>query len=374
MQVPYLDLGELMAGVQIRVRREGSGPAYVELLDAANFELLAEAQQHTHYGGPLMDVWDFSIPYTGHWYIAAAGPDGRLVIEQLTPPDPTLFDSQQRSQPTALGMPAIGSGWSPTDAQPVQFQSGHVPDGIATAIGGPMGTGPAASPMDFGGPLPRLPAPADPVDPLLPDQMTQPELVEAWEQLRAEWANYRSRCTVRPFILPTENAAYSACWETKGLLDARQAILTARAAQLGIEIVPEGTLIPSNAENSPSPSLPATEPPSPSQPSPPELTYVPSPKHNPSMPSSGRKGTRMDLSDEEAQALLQQSIAVGKKRYAFKDGKVYVFQPDNRGGFHGYPAAGKELQGIPKKLRDAGKIDDKTMQDLLAQGPESMPR
>lgn len=366
MQVPYLDLGELAAGVQMRVRREGSGAAYVELIDAANFALLADAQQHTHYGGPIDDVWDFSIPYSGRWYIAAAGSDGSVVVEQVALPAPAL----PNPQPTELGMPTVLHDQLPTDAQPVDFQSGPVPGDAATGAGGGLGSRPAASPMDFGGPLPRRPAPADPVDPLSPNRMTEAEWREAWAQLQADIAGYNSRCGTHTFITPQESAALAACFEAKGLIELRRKALIARANELGIEIVPEGIPIPSSAGAPPSPSQPQppTEPESPSQPSPPELTYTPSPKHDPKMPSSGRPGTRMDLSDEEARALLQQSILVGKQRYAFLNGKIYVFQPDNRGGFHGYPSPrGRVPDNIPKLLRDAGIIDNKTMKELLGQ-------
>ena len=60
--------------------------------------------------------------------------------------------------------------------------------------------------------------------------------------------------------------------------------------------------------------------------------YVPSPKHD-----AGGWGTPMDLDDSKAQEVLGSSILGGKQRYGVSDGKVYEFQPDNAGGWHGYP-------------------------------------
>ncbi|MGE1562747.1 hypothetical protein [Pantoea septica] len=76
-----------------------------------------------------------------------------------------------------------------------------------------------------------------------------------------------------------------------------------------------------------------------------ESKYVPSPKHAP-----GGWGTPMDLSDVKAQEVLNNSIQGGKQRYGISDGKVYEFQPDNVGGWHGYPIPGTEAP--PKVLRE----------------------
>jgi filamentous hemagglutinin len=73
--------------------------------------------------------------------------------------------------------------------------------------------------------------------------------------------------------------------------------------------------------------------------------YVPSPKH-----AAGGWGTPMDLSDSKAQEVLNNSIQGGKQRYGVADGKVYEFQPDNVGGWHGYPIPGNEAP--PKVLRE----------------------
>ncbi|WP_268993461.1 VENN motif pre-toxin domain-containing protein [Rosenbergiella nectarea] len=73
--------------------------------------------------------------------------------------------------------------------------------------------------------------------------------------------------------------------------------------------------------------------------------YIPSPKH-----ASGGWGTKMDLSDTKAQEVIDNSIQGGKQRYGMSDGKLYEFQPDNAGGWHGYPIPGNEAP--PKVLRE----------------------
>ncbi len=95
--------------------------------------------------------------------------------------------------------------------------------------------------------------------------------------------------------------------------------------------------------------------------------YVPSPKHDKSMPDRGRQGTPMDLSDEQAQEVLDRSIEDGKQRYGTKDGKIYVFQPDNTGGYHGYPE--ENTQTLPPKilrdLRDRGDLTNSQYNKLV---------
>ncbi|WP_250150996.1 hemagglutinin repeat-containing protein, partial [Photorhabdus akhurstii] len=73
--------------------------------------------------------------------------------------------------------------------------------------------------------------------------------------------------------------------------------------------------------------------------------YVPSPKH-----ALGGWGTPMDLTNSKAQEVLNNSIQGGKQRYGIADGKLYEFQPDNAGGWHGYPIPGNEAP--PKVLRE----------------------
>jgi RHS repeat-associated protein len=44
----------------------------------------------------------------------------------------------------------------------------------------------------------------------------------------------------------------------------------------------------------------------------------------------------MDLSDKEAQEVLDNSALIGKERWGYKDGKLYNFKYDNAGKWHGY--------------------------------------
>ena len=75
--------------------------------------------------------------------------------------------------------------------------------------------------------------------------------------------------------------------------------------------------------------------------------YVPTPKHK-----IGGWGTLMDLEDEVAQIVLDRGIQIGKQVYAYHEGKFYVFQPDNTGGYHGYPIDRNEVPA--KALREWG--------------------
>jgi Domain of unknown function (DUF4157)/Bacterial protein of unknown function (DUF922) len=68
--------------------------------------------------------------------------------------------------------------------------------------------------------------------------------------------------------------------------------------------------------------------------------YAPSPKHAP-----GGWGTPMDLDDATAQTVLNGATPGpnGRQMYGFHNGKLYEFQPDNVGGYHGYPVPGTEV-------------------------------
>jgi hypothetical protein len=84
--------------------------------------------------------------------------------------------------------------------------------------------------------------------------------------------------------------------------------------------------------------------------------YVPSPKHEP-----GGWGTPMDLNDTTAQAVLNAGVPGpnGKQIYGLHDGRIYEFQPDNVGGFHGYPVPGTEVPpAVLRQWRDQGLITE----------------
>jgi filamentous hemagglutinin len=44
----------------------------------------------------------------------------------------------------------------------------------------------------------------------------------------------------------------------------------------------------------------------------------------------------MDLTDDIAQEVLDDSVLAGKSRYGYYAGRLYEFQNDNAGGWHGY--------------------------------------
>jgi RHS repeat-associated protein len=90
--------------------------------------------------------------------------------------------------------------------------------------------------------------------------------------------------------------------------------------------------------------------------------YAPSPKHD---PVSGW-GTPMDLPNSVAQEVLDRSTLAGKQRYGLKDGKIYEFQPDNVGGWHGYPIPGTQAPpSFLRNLRDSGQISNAEYGKLL---------
>lgn len=68
------------------------------------------------------------------------------------------------------------------------------------------------------------------------------------------------------------------------------------------------------------------------------LIYSPTKKH-----LKSRWGTVMDLDDSIAKTVLNELELLGKQRYGYHNGKIYEFQPDNVGGWHGYPIPSKEL-------------------------------
>ncbi len=76
--------------------------------------------------------------------------------------------------------------------------------------------------------------------------------------------------------------------------------------------------------------------------------YVASPKH-----TIGGWGTLMDLADEVAQLVLNKGILSGKQIYGYHNGKFYQFQPDNAGGYHGYPVSSNDIPAdVLRQLRE----------------------
>lgn len=85
------------------------------------------------------------------------------------------------------------------------------------------------------------------------------------------------------------------------------------------------------------------------------LFYSPTDKHKP-----GGWGTEMNLDDATAFKVLNASESLGKQKYGIHEGVIYEFQPDNVGGWHGYPIPGIELvgqKGGSKILREWLKIE-----------------
>lgn len=84
----------------------------------------------------------------------------------------------------------------------------------------------------------------------------------------------------------------------------------------------------------------------------PPRNYVPSPKHE-----RGGAGTQMDLDPETAQQVLEEGIGSGRQVYGYHNGQLYTFQPDNAGGYHGYPVPGSRVPiQVLREMRDQGTI------------------
>lgn len=54
-------------------------------------------------------------------------------------------------------------------------------------------------------------------------------------------------------------------------------------------------------------------------------------------------GSKMDLDYNTASEVLNSSTKLGRQRYGYKNGKIYEFQNDNVGGWHGYPIPYSEM-------------------------------
>lgn len=76
----------------------------------------------------------------------------------------------------------------------------------------------------------------------------------------------------------------------------------------------------------------------------------------------GLHGSRMTLSEDEAYQLLNSPThcraVPGEKQFvAVKDGKVYAFQPDNTGPYHGYEITGWEVhRKYPSVQNDVARL------------------
>jgi hypothetical protein len=89
--------------------------------------------------------------------------------------------------------------------------------------------------------------------------------------------------------------------------------------------------------------------------------YKPTKKHQ-----KGGWGTEMDLDDATAQKVLDDAIPGGKQQYGIYNGKVYEFQPDNTGGWHGYPIPGNQAPpSVLKKMLKDGRITKNQYKKLI---------
>ncbi|MBB1646780.1 DUF6443 domain-containing protein [Sphingobacterium sp. UME9] len=95
-----------------------------------------------------------------------------------------------------------------------------------------------------------------------------------------------------------------------------------------------------------------------------KLLYAPNFKH-----TKYGFGTKMDLDFETASEVLNSSSPFGKQRYGYKNGKIYEFQNDNFGGWHGYPIPFSDMKGgrgnIVKGWKKDGVITDSQYKKLI---------
>jgi hypothetical protein len=81
---------------------------------------------------------------------------------------------------------------------------------------------------------------------------------------------------------------------------------------------------------------------------------IPGAKHGP-----GGWGSEMDLDAETAGKLLQEGIKSpnGKQIYNYHSGKLYEFQPDVPGSYHGYQVPGGEVPAkVLRQMKNEGTI------------------
>ena len=74
----------------------------------------------------------------------------------------------------------------------------------------------------------------------------------------------------------------------------------------------------------------------------------------------------MDLDYKQGAEALSTSIQGGKQRYSYYGGKLYEFQPDNSGGWHGYPIKGTEApSNVLRSMRDSGMMSNAEYSRLI---------
>lgn len=74
------------------------------------------------------------------------------------------------------------------------------------------------------------------------------------------------------------------------------------------------------------------------------MRYEGNPKHkHPYQP--GRRGSLCppDINTRVAQAMLEESIRVGKARYAIREGQPFCAREHDQGRWHGYPVVFREV-------------------------------
>jgi len=94
-----------------------------------------------------------------------------------------------------------------------------------------------------------------------------------------------------------------------------------------------------------------------------DRVYDPTFKHSPN-----GFGTPMDLDDETAQDVLNEGMEISKQVYGYYEGRIYTFQPDNAGTYHGYPVAGTTVPAqYLRHLRSTNVITNSQYNRLLRQ-------
>ena len=88
------------------------------------------------------------------------------------------------------------------------------------------------------------------------------------------------------------------------------------------------------------------------------MLYECNPKHKEPW-QRGRKGSLCprDITQDQAQRLLEESVSEGKKRYAVHDGKAYCAQGHLNECWHGYPVGWREVPDfIRNDFMDRGRV------------------